>query len=291
MRTLSPLVPALLLVVALAGCGGSTEPDDDPVASPTPTATASPTAEPTPSPTPAVATASVVFVAEDDQLNVRAEPGPQSEVVGTLDPTATGIELTDNEEIVDGDRWVEISAPTEGWVNATFLTTTAPDVELDEAAAAAFADEVAAVLAGDSEWSSVVADDELWVSHHDDPRRFTDLSDLLDDDTEYDWGGTGCSPEECPDETFREAIADPFVSTVTDDDREVAVNEPIPGPNGRLPETLPPTPYRNLPYIAVHDPGDDPQYDGLDWQTWYVHLEFVDGEPRLVGLSVDEYAP
>lgn len=42
-------------------------------------------------------------------------------------------------------------------------------------------------------------------------------------------------------------------------------------------------PYPNMDYFSVHFPGTD-QYGGLDWQTWAVGMDNVEGKPYLAAL-------
>ena len=99
-------------------------------ASATPTPSPSPTHAPTETPEPAAAPArdpnasvyAVTGVALDDGLNVRAGPGAQHPIVGTLPPHGTGIEVTAQGESVGSATWVPIRhANLAGWVNGTYL--------------------------------------------------------------------------------------------------------------------------------------------------------------------------
>ncbi len=67
----------------------------------------------------------VAFVESNDTLNVRSGPGVDNEIVGTLLPDATDIQITGNGTLVSDSTWVPISVGTvQGWVNGRFLTTT-----------------------------------------------------------------------------------------------------------------------------------------------------------------------
>lgn len=79
----------------------------------------------------------VVGVADDDVLNVRAQPGADGDLIAVLPPTYAGIRALDNiETVVDGGNWreVELLDPTRvvergeldgvrltGWVNSAFI--------------------------------------------------------------------------------------------------------------------------------------------------------------------------
>jgi hypothetical protein len=47
---------------------------------------------------------------------------------------------------------------------------------------------------------------------------------------------------------------------------------------------VPEWPYPYLDYYAVHFPGTD-AFGGLDWQTWGVGIEYVDGKPYIAALA------
>ena len=65
----------------------------------------------------------VVFVDDDDTLNVRSEPGSKSPAVGALPPGATGVRITGGKRMVGNDAWFFISAKDfQGWVSGRYLT-------------------------------------------------------------------------------------------------------------------------------------------------------------------------
>ena len=60
---------------------------------------------------------SVTGVAANDVLNIRAAPDPTSEIIGTLAPNATGVEVT-----AESDGWASVNAGERaGYVAARFL--------------------------------------------------------------------------------------------------------------------------------------------------------------------------
>ena len=69
------------------------------------------------------------------------------------------------------------------------------------------------------------------------------------------------------------------------------VDEAISGGNGRLAEDAIPFEFRSFHYVGVFDPMDNPDFGGLDWITWYVSIDYEDGAPVIVGLTVDMWAP
>lgn len=78
----------------------------------------------------------VAGVAAEDWLNVRAHAGVQSPVVGRLQPDADGVVVTGVRLPVRGSVWWEIAWPEtstgRAWVNARYLTPTAPHDEREQ---------------------------------------------------------------------------------------------------------------------------------------------------------------
>ena len=65
---------------------------------------------------------SVHRVDSSDVLHVRAEPNPQSTVVGDLAPDASGVVATGGEKQIGPSVWREITfGSIRGWVNGRFL--------------------------------------------------------------------------------------------------------------------------------------------------------------------------
>lgn len=66
----------------------------------------------------------IVGVAEDDLLNIRAEPNPSTEIVGTFIPDQGRIEVVEVREI-DGQRWGMVSTGERaGWINLAYAEAT-----------------------------------------------------------------------------------------------------------------------------------------------------------------------
>lgn len=65
---------------------------------------------------------SVVGVAYDDVLNVRAAPGTDSEIVAELQPTATGLIATGRARTLPESIWFEVEVESViGWVSSAFV--------------------------------------------------------------------------------------------------------------------------------------------------------------------------
>ena len=156
--------------------------------------------------------------------------------------------------------------------------------------------ELGDIIATDGDLRAVVSQRGLYVSHHAAPIRFSldELDTILTDPTTYKWPSNALGPDELdevPGRTFAEAVADSFLSAYDDPDTVTTVNEPLAGGNGRLPEYAIPFEFESFNYIGVFDPIDNPDFGGLDWITWYVSIDYEDGSPVIVGMTVDMWAP
>jgi spore germination protein GerM len=241
--------------------------------------------------------AKVVLVASDDTLNVREDPGVEAPVVGILVPGVI-VAKTGLTEVVGSSVWEQIVTPLgDFWVNGRFLgaVVTASDFANDDRVTALL-DEFASIIANKGDLRQVTSQRGLYVSHNAAPIRFSpdELNGILTDPTTYKWPSAALGPDqldEIPAKTFAEAITDSFLSAYDDPDTELSYNDPIAGGNGRLAADVVPFEFRGFNYVGVYDPGDDPQYEGLDWVTWYVSIDYENGQPVIVGLTVDMWAP
>lgn len=241
----------------------------------------------------------VALVEESDVLNVRLNPGVSSPIVGTLLPGVI-VQRTGNTEIAGSSEWVQVKTPAGNhWVVDRFLAAVVDPAEFaDDDRVTELLDRFVDIVASDGDLRPVTSNRGLYVSHHADPIRFApdQLETILTETTTYKWpsNALGTDDEEfqqIPGRTFAEAIADNFVSVYDDPDTMTTVNEPIEAGNGRLAEQAIPFEFGAFNYIGVHDPGDNPEYGGLDWFTWYVSIDYEDGRPVIVGLTIDQWAP
>ena len=60
----------------------------------------------------------VTGVADDDVLNIRAQPNAGAAIIGTLAPDAAGVEVVETR-----DNWLRVTMPeASGWINGRFAT-------------------------------------------------------------------------------------------------------------------------------------------------------------------------
>jgi spore germination protein GerM len=242
----------------------------------------------------------VALVPEDDTLNVRTGAGVDHGILGSLPPGVV-VARTGSEQPVGSATWAEIATPVgPGWVNDLFLAAVvedgafAADGTVDD-----LLDELATIISADGELSEVASRRGIHVSHHGPLVRYpvSDLDGILTDPTTYKWPSAALDindPDqaaELPDRTFAEAVTDRFLSAYDDPDTRLTRDTPVEAGNSRPPELAIPFELQEFHYVAVHDPGDNPDFGGLDWITWYVSIDYEDGEPRIVGLTVDEWSP
>ncbi len=243
---------------------------------------------------PAAEVSRVVLVAADDVLNVRDGAGVDNDIVGMLAPTVT-VRRTGRTSPVGRSTWAELVTPDgTGWVNATFLGAAVDESAFaSDPAARSRLDDLAEIVATDGDLRAIASERGLYVAHHAPPRRFTpdELAGILTDTTTYQWPSNAADLQDVPFRTFAAAVADRYLGAYDDADVVVQANEPIEAGNGRPAEFAIPFEFQNFNFFTVYDPGDDPDFGGLDWTIWYVSIDYEDGRPVIVGLTLDEWAP
>lgn len=308
----------LMLVILASSCAAPFAPSPTPQPpSPTPThtptasATSTPSRTPTHTPTPSAAHTptppidvtpglyTVVNVASDDVLNVRAQPGVAYPMVGSIPPYGMDVQVTGAGEAVAGTVWVPIGyEDVTGWVNSNYLAR--PVGSVDEEIAVRAVQIIMAIKHEDLETlASLVHPDKgvrfspyTYVRAEPEPPEGEDLvfgadhiRDFFADQMIYTWGrfdGTG-EPIEF---TFREYY-DRFIYDA-DFARPHAVgfNETIGMGNtiNNIAEVYP-----QALTIEYHFEGFDPQFAGLDWRSLRLVLEEKEGAWYLVGIVHDEW--
>ncbi len=238
----------------------------------------------------------VVLVEDDDVLNVRSRPGVDNPIIGMLEPGVV-VRRTGEWTNVGSSVWEVIDIPGgNGWVNSTFLgvmvdeANFATDPRVDDLLA-----QMSDLMAAAKDLSPIASNRGIYIAHNSFPDRWTpaELATAMTDSTTYKWPSAALeidSPE-LPSRTFADAIGNRFVSAFEDSDRQLARNEILMGGNGFTPEYAIPFMLKGFNYVSVYDPGDNPEYGGLDWTAWYVSIDYENGEPVVVGLSLNEWSP
>ncbi|RPI83915.1 MAG: hypothetical protein EHM41_14740 [Chloroflexi bacterium] len=247
------------------------------------------TTAPTLPPSTTSKTYAVVLVDVEDVLNVRSGAGISNPIVGSLSPTSSGITLTGrNQQAGDGGLWVEINRAGggTGWVNATFLTESVSKETFcsDPQVTDLLKDFAGAISAEEGETLSSLISPEhgLYVqyfhtgtapNYSPEEARFVFSSSYV-----TNWGIHPASGLEVRG-TFHEEVL-PKIQEVVESDNEIGCGEMlVPGVSY---EAAWPTQYRNFNFYSIHKPGT-PGME-LDWRTWVVGIEYVNGDPYLVSL-------
>jgi hypothetical protein len=232
-------------------------------------------------------------------LNVRQDPTVRAPIVGKLTPGVV-VERTGPEDVSGSSVWAQIETPVGAfWVNDRFLAAVVSPADFEaDGRITALLNELALIIANDGDLRPVTSRRGLYVSHHAAPilYRSEELGTILTDPTTYQWPSNAIAPDDpdfdlIPGRTFAEAVADSFLSAYDDVDTVTTVNETVVAGNGRLPQDAIPFEFQSFNFIGVHDSGDNPDFGGLDWITWYVSIDYEESSPVIVGLTVDMWAP
>jgi hypothetical protein len=259
-----------------------------------PFATFTPLTQPTPSGS--SGTYAVILVSDDDVLNIRSGPGVANSVVGTLQPTASGLTRTGKTSGVGDDLWVEIQNPGggTGWVNANFLTEqVAPSAFCSDARVTTLIQTLASAIKGtnDDMLAALVhslhgLDARLW--RYGTVANYTpeEASWMFESEYEVNWGPAPGSGENTLG-TFSAALL-PRLQEVFGANYSLHCNDTLDLATFSL-EPWPPE-YANINFYTVYYPGTE-QYGGLDWRAWTVGVEYVEGQPYLFSLIHYQWEP
>jgi hypothetical protein len=230
----------------------------------------------------------VVLVPAGDVLNVRRSPGASQPVIATLPSSAAGLQLTGRQQLVDGDRWVEVSLPggATGWVNAYYLTEQVPAASLCsdpqvtrllEDFRRALAEQDGALL---SALVSPVHGLDLAYFHNGNTANYSpqEAAWVFQSDYRVDWGAHPASGLEV-NGTFRDTALPDLLDVLNAQYQTRCDGAGLDGGNYTY---LWPERYRNISFLALHKPG--PPENELAWRTWVAGVEYLQGRPYLFAL-------
>jgi hypothetical protein len=241
-------------------------------------------------------TYAVVNVFPDDVLNIRSGPGVENTVVGTLEPDETGIIRIGRSSSAGEDLWVEIRNPggRTGWVNADFLTeyvdpaTFCMDARVTsllqnlKEAVNTIDGELFRSLVSPAHGLAVVYIRDGMVANYSPEEAGWAFQSTY----EVNWG-PGAGSGEPVTGSFAEVILPALQETLKNE--TLTCNEIKLG--GATYEVEWPSEYANINYYSIYNPGNDPSYGGLDWQTWLAGVEYVNGQPYLFALLHYDWEP
>ncbi len=231
----------------------------------------------------------MVGVEDGGQLPVRVNAGLSGTPNGYLTPQQRGILLTGNATLLGSSQWVEIVRPDgrTGWVQASKLTEyVAPEQFCGDARANAIVGALSNAIAnrdGDT-LAGLVSDTRgllIRVDWWNPEVHFTkeQAADLFADPTVISWGTHFASNTQI-NGSFAEIILPQLDDVLTSgpvltcDDLQLG---------SVVQDFRWPAVYTNLNFYEFYRPSPDEGHE-FNWRAWTVLIEYIDGDPYLVGL-------
>ena len=233
----------------------------------------------------------VTGVAVNDVLNIRSGAGNGQPIVGSFPYNTVNVMLTGPTASSDGAAWVEVQNPAggTGWVNSLYLTATVThDAFCADTRIPGLIEQLKGSInqSNGDMFSSIVSpvhgvDVRLWA--YASPVNFNAASaqSAFSSTESYNWGG---GPSGQPD-------VGPFSQVI-----QPKLQEVLNAPNmetycDNLTNVFPlstPWPYTNIHYYNLYKPASD---QTLDFRTWLVGIEYVNGQPYLHSLVTIVWEP
>ncbi len=250
---------------------------------------------PTPTGTPLISNHSqlaVVMIKEGEVLNVRSNPGDQNGVVATLTAHATNIANTGNSKELDGQTWFEIRTPENavGWVKADNITEQASSILFcaDRKITTLVAQFMTAIQSRDgAKLAQLVNPRRGLIIRHEwwNPEvQFKGqevLVKLFNDSTSQEWGmqdGSGLPLTGSFKGEILPKIDDVQVGSVqTCNSLEQGLAS-----GGSAGYIEWPFEYTNFNYMTIYRAAQEG--DELNWRTWAIGIEYVNGAPYITLL-------
>lgn len=238
----------------------------------------------------------VILVAANDVLNIRSGPGASYNVVGTFAPTAIDVMRTGPSSLSGGNPWVEVQKPGggTGWVNANYLT--------EYVSPSAFCADSAVTTLIQSLKTSVTTDDGVLLASLVSPAHGMTVQVIrngarvtydaeharwvYDSTYQVNWGAAAGSGQDVVG-SFEQVVQPKLVDVLTASFNTVCEQIQLGGASYVV--TWPPE-LTNIPFDSLYQPGTD-AYSGLDWQTWLMGVEYVNGKPYIFSLSYYAWEP
>jgi hypothetical protein len=211
-------------------------------------------------------------------------------VVENLDPQTTGIVLTGKEAATGNIHWVEAKLPSGniGWLNQNNLTAIVPppsfsmDVQVTQLISAfteALNQRDGIKLAGlisplHGLHLQYVRGGTVAVYDQ------TKATWLFDSTYQMNWGlhpGSGLPVKA----SFSQEVLPALLDVLTSNDTKVTYEDISTG--GTTYNATWPKEYANINFLSLYRPGQASQE--MNWRTWLVGIEYVDGKPYLFALN------
>ena len=230
-----------------------------------------------------------VWIDGDEPLVVRQPAGITSMAVEALASDQRNLSVTGKTSQLGSSTWVEINLPQggRGWVNGWNLTE---DVARDEFCVDPRVQDlvnrfIMALQSRDgAQLAQLVSPKRGLIIRHDwwnpeVPISLSEVSGIFHDPATMTWGVNRDS-ELTIEGTFSDVMM-PQLEDVFSVAPEIACNELVAGISGQ--EVIWPSEYSNLNYLAFNRPAPDPGSQ-LNWRTFGLGIEYVDGQPYLAVL-------
>ena len=293
-RSIRALVMLLGLFAALSACRPAVIPVSTPTSPPEQFTASAPTSEPEPEVQPTAASSgptpyAVAWVHDDDPLAVRQPAGITSMAVANLASDQRGLTVTGNSTVMGSSTWVEINLPGggKGWINGWNLTEDVPgSLFCDDARVQDLVNQfIVAIQERDGDkLSSLISPKRGLIIRHDwwNPEvniGFLSVPRLFLDPAQAAWGVNRDS-EQSIDGTFREVIL-PQLDDVFLVGPELNCNAL--GAGSTAQDAIWPSEYSNMNYVSFYRAAPEPGSQ-LNWRTWALGIEYLDGEPYVALL-------
>ncbi|MCZ6531181.1 MAG: hypothetical protein O6949_12775 [Chloroflexi bacterium] len=287
----SEIVPALLLSLALSACRQSVVPVPTPTSLPVEQSEPLPTNVPViePQPTLAQVPYAVAWIREDEPLTVRQPAGITSMAVASLASDQRGLTVTGKTTQMGSSTWVEINLPAggKGWINGWNLTEDVPSSSFcEDARISDLANQfIVAVSERDGgTLARLVSPKRGLTIRHDwwNPEvnfSLSSVSGLFLDPAPMKWGVNRDSELEI-DGTFRAVIL-PQLEDVFSIAPELNCNKL--GAGSTAQDAIWPSEYSNMNYLSFYRAAPVPGSQ-LNWRTWVLGIEYLDGQPYIALL-------
>lgn len=280
-----------MLAITLAACTRSSVPIPTPLVLPTEPAIEQeqPVITLVPEPISGDATYAIVWIEQDDVLRIRQPAGISGSVVDTLARDLRGVRLTGKTTSLGSSTWVEVVRPMggTGWISSWNVTEYVSEDQFcsDPEVARLIEQFVQAVETSDgSKLASIVSPKRGLVIRHDwwNPEvkfDYFSIHTIFDAIEVYDWGIERNS-DLAIEGTFSQVIPQQLME-VFGAVPEIVCNSLKTSTTGREVEW--PQQYANLRFYSFHKPATEPG-NQLNWKTWALAIEYVDGVPYLAVL-------
>jgi hypothetical protein len=213
----------------------------------------------------------VVMLGREEHLGVHKAPDADSSVLYKLGPSTQGISGTGEVTTAGGRSWVGVTTPAgDGWVDGYHVTEQVdPKSFIHDSRPKAILEEFVGRLRSGRDVSDLVADRGLVLILADMIQVLgkPTLTSLLSAPSDTAVLGAGWSASD-----FHLAVVEPLINA--------NANTRLLSPHVAHAETsLLPLPMRNFRYMAL---------GGSGAQQWLIFFEYLEGKPKIVGLTIDE---